>query len=113
MRGLSSQQNCDIAALIREVYPRHTMKHLARVMNVPLDTARHWLFRKFTPDFERTCELCLKLLGELDQQERHRQEVRRQLETIGHAAADSQTRALLAGEAVRRPRLHRRGAAAG
>ncbi len=79
---MSPQHNCDMndAAAIRAVYPRHTMKRLARVMGVPLDTARHWLFRKMSLSKERRHELALTLLAEFDRQDREeRAVIRRQL----------------------------------
>lgn len=51
---MASQWNCERpemtdADVIRAVYPRHTMKALARATGAPLDTARHWLYRHFNP----------------------------------------------------------------
>lgn len=78
---MSSQQNCDSevteAGVIRAVYPRHTMKRLALAMGVPLDTARHWLFRKMSASRRR--ELALALLAEMDAQEVERTALRRRL----------------------------------
>ena len=76
---MSSQRNCDVndAAAMRAVYPRHTMKRLAVAMNVPLDTARHWLFRKMSDGRRR--ELALMLLKEMDEQEVERTAVRYRL----------------------------------
>jgi hypothetical protein len=79
---LSSQQNCESeavneAAAIRAVYPRHTMKSLARKMGVPLDTARHWLYRHFNTAQRR--ELARALLKEMDEQDVGRSALRRTL----------------------------------
>jgi hypothetical protein len=58
--------------LVRAVYPQHTMKLLARLMNVPIGTAREWLYSRFPP--RRTQELALALLPEL---QRRREEFER------------------------------------
>ena len=74
------------ADCIREVYPRYAaMKMLARLMDAPLDTARHWLFRKFTASVARRRELALGLLKEMDEQDQRRAGVRRQLQVWAHA----------------------------
>src|SRR5215469_12769938 len=54
-----SHEICD-SDLIRLVFPRDTMKHLARLMAAPLDTARHLLYRRFSASRRR--ELAEKLL---------------------------------------------------
>ena len=67
----------DEAAAIRAVYPRHTMKMLARLLGMPLDTARHSLYRHFSSARRR--ELAVALLAEMDAQEVERDAVRRRL----------------------------------
>lgn len=75
---MSSQWTCEmIAAAIRAVWPRDTMKLLARSMDVPLDTARHWLYREMSA--KRRRELALALLAEMDAQEVGRSALRRRL----------------------------------
>jgi hypothetical protein len=79
---MSPQRNCESgqmieAAVIRAVYPRHTMKSLARAMGIPLDTARHWLYRNCCAARRR--ELALALIAELDEQEVARTALRRRL----------------------------------
>jgi hypothetical protein len=83
---MSSQQNCDSAKkigamtegdAIRAVYPRHTMKRLALATGAPIDTARHWLYRRLSSDRRR--ELARELLAELDEQDVQRSALRRQL----------------------------------
>ncbi len=69
-------------ALIREVFPAHGPKLLARLMAVPVNTAHHWLYVHLSASRRR--ELALKLLAELDQQDRRRADVRQQLETIAY-----------------------------
>lgn len=78
---MKPQQNCDSgmdeAAIIRAVYPRDAMKRLARLLSMPLDTARHNLYRRFSA--ARRCELALALLAELDRQDTERAHIRSQL----------------------------------
>jgi len=74
-----SQQICD-SELIRVVYPRNTLKHLARLLNAPIDTARHLLYRRFSHSRRR--ELAHKLLAELNRQDALRATVRQQLEDM-------------------------------
>jgi len=79
---VSPQQNCESekksvteADAIRAVYPRHSMKRLARSMGVPLDTARHWLYRHFNEAQRK--ELARALLKEMDEQDVGRGALRR------------------------------------
>ncbi len=84
--------------LIREVVPSHGAKLLARLMMVPVNTAHHWLYVKLCAARRR--ELALKLIAELDQQERRRQEVRRQLEAIVHGGEPVEVGGAWPGEAA-------------
>lgn len=79
---MSSQQNCERpemteADAVRAVYPRHTMKQLARMTGAPLDTARQWLYRRFNPAQRR--HLAGALLAEMDRQDVDRSALRRRL----------------------------------
>jgi hypothetical protein len=78
---MAPQQNCDSdmseADAIRRVYQRHAMKRLAGSMGVPLDTARHWLYRRFSN--ERRRELARALLAQMDAEEVGRSALRRRL----------------------------------
>lgn len=65
------------AAAVRAVMPRNTMKRLARMLNMPLDTARHNLYRRFSA--ARRQELARALLAEMDQQDVERTALRRRL----------------------------------
>lgn len=65
------------ASLIREVWPRNTMKRLALTLGVPLDTARHWLYREISPARRR--QIAEALLVEMDRQEVSRAALRRRL----------------------------------
>jgi len=69
-------------SLIREVFPSHGPKRLAHLMMVPVNTARHWCYRRLSA--ARRHELALMLLAEMNEQDRRRAEVRRQLEAIAH-----------------------------
>lgn len=71
---MSSEQISDIA---RAIHPRDTLKWLARLLDVPIGTARHWLYVKFSSDRRR--ELALALLAEMDRQEIERSALRRKL----------------------------------
>lgn len=67
-------------SLIRAVFPKDAPKRIARLMAVPLETARHWCYRNLSD--ARRHELALKLLQQLDEDDRRRQEVRQQLKRI-------------------------------
>ena len=101
------------AALLREVLPRHGPKRLARLMAVPVDTARHWFYRHLSA--ARCHELALKLLTELDEQDRRREAVRRRLEIVaaGTGTADAEMDRVLAGADRASARLAAAGAPAG
>lgn len=86
---VDTQQNCakhemTDAQLIRAVYQRHTMKRLAQAMNAPLETARSWLYRSFSPARRR--ELALALIAEFDRQDAERALVRAHLLDMGGGA---------------------------
>ena len=66
--------------LIREIFPHSAPKRIARLMRVPLETARHWCYRHLSN--ARRQELAVKLLQELDAKDRRRDAIRRQLELI-------------------------------
>jgi hypothetical protein len=64
--------------IIRGVYPRHTLKQLARATGAPIDTVRHWVYRHLSSDRRR--ELATELLAEMDRQDAEdRQTIRRRL----------------------------------
>jgi hypothetical protein len=74
---LKSERAVNEQALIREVFPAHTAKRLARLMSIPLETAKHWLHRSLSS--YRRAEVALTLLEEFDKETRRREEIRRQL----------------------------------
>jgi hypothetical protein len=60
-------------AVIRAMCPQHTVKWLARVMGIPLRTARFWAERT-VPVYRRE-EVALKMIEEFHKQSRWRQNV--------------------------------------
>jgi hypothetical protein len=64
-------------AVVRAVLPRNGPKHLARLLAVPLETARHWYYRNLSAGRRR--EVALALLAELDAQDRQRAALRNDL----------------------------------
>lgn len=102
---MASHKNCEDAGMtdadaIRAVYPRHTMKRLARAVGVPLDTARHWLYRHLSADRRR--EVATALLAEWDEEDRRRAVCREYLERM--AVGDEMDRA---GDRVAAPQTRR------
>ncbi len=81
---MSSHKKCELLmnarALVREVFPTNGAKRLARLMGVPLDTAKHWMYRNLSNARRR--ELAEKLLLQLDEDDRRRDETRRTLRRI-------------------------------
>ena len=65
------------AAAIRFIYPRHTLKRVARRMRWPLGTAREYVYRNFNPAHRK--ELAKALLQEMDAQDVERAAWRRRL----------------------------------
>ncbi len=57
--------------------PKHGAKRLAQLMGVPIETARHWLYK--TPAADRHGELVRRLLAEFERQEAERTRVRQRL----------------------------------
>jgi hypothetical protein len=102
---MKPQQSCEPppmtdADAIRAVYPRHTMKRLARAVGVPLDTARHWLYRHLSADRRR--EVATALLAQWDEEDRRRAACRKYLERM--AVGDEMDRA---GDRVAVPQTRR------
>lgn len=91
------------ADVIRAVWPRDTMKLLARAMGAPLDTARSWLYRECSAS--RRQEIAAALLAELDRQDAERERVRqRLLEMRGGHRGVSETIGLVGRESADPPR---------
>lgn len=61
-----SESLMDETAAIRLLYPKHTRKHLARLMGVAPGTAREWLYRRMSSARRR--ELNEALLAECRRQ---------------------------------------------
>jgi|SRR6266550_3386554 len=70
--------------IIRSVFPRDTMQCFADLMRLPLDTARWYLYRGFSPKFlaERRRELAVRLLIEMEKQDRIRDSIRESLRAM-------------------------------
>jgi hypothetical protein len=64
-------------SIIRAALPYHGPKRLARLMAVPIETARHWYYKHMSSARRR--ELAMALLAEMDAQEVERGAVRRRL----------------------------------
>lgn len=62
-------------AAIEPALGRHWTKRLARLMGVPHETARHWVYRRMPAD--RRCEIARALIDECDRLERVIAETRR------------------------------------
>ena len=65
MTAMSSHQKCEpLTARFPPELCHHWVKRLARLMGVPIETARHWAFRRI-PDARRK-EIALALIAECD-----------------------------------------------
>lgn len=71
---LSSEQ---LSEIVRKLHPKDTLKWLARVLDVPFGTAKHWLYVKFSSARRR--ELAAALLAEMDREDIERSAIRRTL----------------------------------
>lgn len=69
-------------AIIREVLPNNWPKRVARLLSVPVRTAKHWVYVRVGE--ARRAELACQLLAVMDEQDRRRAELRRQLEAMAH-----------------------------
>jgi hypothetical protein len=67
-------------AIMRGVLPHNGPKRLSRLMSVPVETARCWFYRNLSSSRRR--ELALRLLAELDEQDRQRAAIREHLERM-------------------------------
>ncbi len=69
-------------SVIRGVLPQHGPKRLARLVGVPIETARSWYYRHLSAARRR--QVALALLAEMDAQDMRRIELRRRLgEMVG------------------------------
>ena len=69
-----------LRSYMRSIFPGGTVKRISRLLNVPIKTASHWVYVRVST--QRGRELAVKLLEELDRQDRERDEIRRQLRQI-------------------------------
>jgi hypothetical protein len=86
--------------IISEIWPRHAAKHLARLMLIPFETARHWAETKVND--RRRAELAQKLLNVMEQQDARRAAVRRQLEVMANVGRVEGMGTAWAGDTARR-----------
>jgi hypothetical protein len=98
---MSSHQKCesDVTAATAFLPPelgRHWTKRLAHKMGVPVDTARHWIFRSMPAARRR--EIAFALIAECDRLEVLIADTRRRWEGV---ANDETTGAVARGEADR------------
>ena len=103
-----SEMTTDIA-VIRGVLPRNGPKHLARLMAVPVETARHWYYKHLSAVRRR--ELALALLTEMDAQDARRATWREHLQCV--AGENGEVGGVLAGAVAEAARAREAGAAAG
>src|SRR5947209_4403077 len=95
------------AASIQAVLPRHTVKALARLVGVPPETARSWLYKRMP--LARRREIAAALLAECDRLEQVIADTRRHW---AEAARDEASGAMAVGETDRpRPAPGRVGGA--
>jgi hypothetical protein len=88
------------ARLIREVFPRDTMYQLAETLEISLESARNYLYKKFP--VRRRPQLALALLMAMDRQDARREELRSRLRALLHGEmGEAGTRLLIGGRAKR------------
>jgi hypothetical protein len=87
-------------ALIREVLPNNWPKRVARLLSVPVRTAKHWVYVRVGAT--RRAELACELLAVMDEQDRRRAELRRQLEAMAHGESAERVAEPAMGMAGRR-----------
>jgi hypothetical protein len=86
--------------LIHEVFPRDTMYQLASVLDISLESARNYLYKKFPG--RRRQQLALALLMAMDKQDARRDELRSRLRALLYGEMDEAgTRLLIDGNAER------------
>jgi hypothetical protein len=86
--------------LIKEIWPRHAAKNVARVMRVSFETARHWVETKVSE--RRRSELAQRLLRVMEEQDIRRGAVRRQLEVMANVGRVEGMGETWAGDTARR-----------
>lgn len=95
-------------AVIRAVLPRNGPKLLARLLDSPIETARHWYYKHLSASRRR--EVALALLAEMDRQDAERANLRLQLRTIASEQGDAEVGRDLAGATVQHDRCTEAGA---
>jgi hypothetical protein len=86
--------------LIKEVFKRDAMYQLAEVLDISLESARNYLYKKFPG--RRRQQLALALLMAMDKQDARREELRSRLRALLHGEMDEAgARILINGNAER------------
>jgi len=80
------------AAVIQAVFPSHSAKRLACLMDVPLETARSWIYRHLSAARRR--ELAMALIAELDRQDIERMAVHQKLNEMAGESDAAMVRVL-------------------
>lgn len=70
----------DDQTLIRQIFQRDAPKRLARLMNVPVETARNWLYRNLSS--ARRIELAEKMIEQIAEERRRLDAAERALKEI-------------------------------
>jgi hypothetical protein len=73
-------------SILKLIFPSNTPKHVARLMDVPLETARTWVYRNISNARRR--ELAEKLLTQIDKDRGRLDEIERQLLEIARGHND-------------------------
>jgi hypothetical protein len=73
-------------SILKLIFPSNTPKHVARLMDVPLETARTWVYRKMSNARRR--ELAEKLLIQIDKDRGRFDAIERQLLEIARGHND-------------------------
>jgi hypothetical protein len=79
--------------LIKEVFKRDAMYQLAEILDVSLESARNYLYKKFP--VRRRQQLALALLMAMDKQDARRDELRSRLRALLYGEMDEAGRRLL------------------
>jgi hypothetical protein len=73
-------------SILKYLFPSNTPKHVARLMDVPFETAKTWVYRNMSNARRR--ELAEKLLTQIDKDRGRLDEIERQLLEIARGHND-------------------------
>lgn len=93
-------------AVIRAVLPRNGPKLLSRLIDSPIETARHYYYKHLSAARRR--EVALALLAEMDEQDRKREALRQHLQSM--AGTPNEVGGNIAGATVQPDRRTEAGA---